>query len=111
MEQQLIEMTVKDSIFAALFLFLLIYVLKTTGEREKKNADREERYIVTIQHLSQLLNENSQQQQKLLECLDRLSEQFERLSEQSKKLCEDISEVKQDVREIKREHMQGVRCL
>jgi predicted nucleic acid-binding protein len=59
MEMALLEALAKNPegiTFSALFIALLIYVIKTNGVRETKYQDREDKYQAIIKELSEALN-------------------------------------------------------
>lgn len=59
MEQQLFRLAAGNGIWAALYVFLFIYVLYDSRNREKKYIEREEKYQVTIHENQSIIKELS----------------------------------------------------
>lgn len=73
MEQILLEFGMKDGIFVAMFIWLLIYVLKTSGERENR----------------------------LYTFLDDMKVEFAKLVGSYESLSKDVTEIRQELHEFK----------
>ena len=73
MENLLLEFGLKDGIFVGLFIWLLIYVLNTSKERETT----------------------------LLTFLDGMKEEFAKLVGSYESLSKDVNEIREEMREIK----------
>ena len=86
MEQALLEFGLKDGIFGAMFVWLLVYVLKTSKQREDRAEVREE---------------------KMYSFLDEMKLQFAKLVGSYEKLSGDVSEIKQDIDKIKDKKVDG----
>lgn len=54
---ELISAGLNQGLGYGLFIFLLLYVLKTTGEREKQSAEREKQYQNTIQKNQEIIKD------------------------------------------------------
>lgn len=67
MDTQFMEMLADQGIFVALFVFLLLYTIKTTGEREKK-------YQETIENLSKQMGINKEIKNDVEEIIKDVSE-------------------------------------
>ncbi|UDY80751.1 holin [Geobacillus phage GR1] len=76
MEQALMELGLKDGIFVALFVWLLIYVLKTSKERENK----------------------------LYTFLDDMKNEFRKLVGSYENLSKDVREIRQELSDFKYEY-------
>lgn len=59
MEKELFSLATSNGIWAALYVFLFIYVLYDGRNREKKYIDREEKYQVTIRENQSIIKELS----------------------------------------------------
>ncbi|MEY8001445.1 BhlA/UviB family holin-like peptide [Clostridium sp. Mt-5] len=55
MENEIFKMAVQQGIWAMLFIFILVYVLKEQKERDEKAAEREENYQNIIAKLTDRL--------------------------------------------------------
>jgi hypothetical protein len=55
MENEIFKMAVQQGIWAMLFIFILVYVLKEQKERDEKAAEREENYQSIIAKLTDRL--------------------------------------------------------
>jgi hypothetical protein len=53
---ELMKAAIQQGLGYGLFVFLLLYVLKTTGEREKKSENRELKYQSIIEKLTEKFN-------------------------------------------------------
>jgi hypothetical protein len=53
---ELVKAGLQQGLGYGLFVFLLLYVLKTTGDREKKSEDRELKYQNIIEKLTEKFN-------------------------------------------------------
>lgn len=60
MEQQLFKLAAGNGIWAALYVFLFIYTLYDSKNREKKYIEREEKYQFTIHENQAIIKELSQ---------------------------------------------------
>lgn len=88
MEQLLLEFGLKDGIFVGLFVWLLIYVLKTSKDREIKAEEREE---------------------KLYNFLSDMKQQFAKLVGNYETLSKDVSDIKDEIHSKKTAHEKGVK--
>lgn len=70
MEQQLFELATSNGIWAALYVFLFIYVLYDSKNREKKYIEREEKYQETI-YENQIIIEELSKKFGLLETIQK----------------------------------------
>jgi uncharacterized protein YoxC len=52
LEQEIVELATSQGLYAVLFVALLFYVLRTTGEREKRAIEREEKLMSCLADLS-----------------------------------------------------------
>lgn len=59
MEEQLFKLAASNGIWAALYVFLFLYVLYDSKNREKKYIEREEKYQVTIYENQAVIKELS----------------------------------------------------
>lgn len=59
MEQQLFKLATSNGIWAALYVFLFLYVLYDSKNREKKYIEREEKYQETIYENQAIIKELS----------------------------------------------------
>jgi hypothetical protein len=59
MEEQLFKLAAGNGIWAALYVFLFLYVLYDSKNREKKYIEREEKYQVTIYENQAVIKELS----------------------------------------------------
>lgn len=82
MEEILLNIGLKDGIFAAMFIWLLVYVLKTTREREDKAAVRED---------------------KLYTFLNDMKIEFSKLVGNYENLSKDVTEIKNEIHSKKKE--------
>ena len=76
MEAMLLELGLRDGIFAGLFIALLVYVLRTSKEREEKSNEREN---------------------KLYVFLDGMKDEFSKLVGNYEKLSNDVNEIRVDI--------------
>ena len=79
METLLLEFGLKDGIFVAMFIWLLIYVLNTSRERENK----------------------------LYSFLDGMKMEFAKLVSSYESLAKDVGDLKQEFTEIKEQNKKG----
>ena len=54
MEQEITKLAMSQGLYAALFVALLFYVLRTTGEREMRAVEREEKLMSCLSDLSSI---------------------------------------------------------
>jgi len=59
MERTLMDLAASNGIWAALYVFLFLYVLYDSKNREKKYIEREEKYQVTIYENQTIIKELS----------------------------------------------------
>ena len=59
MEKTLMDLAAANGLWAALYVFLFIYVLYDSKNREKKYIEREEKYQVTIYENQAIIKELS----------------------------------------------------
>lgn len=59
MEKELFNLATNNGIWAALYVFLFIYVLYDSRNREKKYIEREEKYQITIHENQSIIKELS----------------------------------------------------
>lgn len=57
MESEILKLAMSQGIWAVLSIFLIIYTLKTQEKRDIANNDREKSYQVTINKLSEKIND------------------------------------------------------
>ncbi|MGO4695594.1 BhlA/UviB family holin-like peptide [Paenibacillus sp. 2TAB26] len=76
MNQQIIEVAMKQGIWAVLFIYLFYYQLKESRRREQESIERE---------------------RKVLEFISDIAKQFEGLVKQYEKLSEDVQDIRMEL--------------
>lgn len=72
MEQILLDLASRESLFAVMFVCLFLYQIADSRKRE----------------------------QRLMDFMDKITEQFESLAKQYENLADDVDEIKQDMKNI-----------
>lgn len=67
MAEQILYGAVEPYAFGALFVFLLLYVLKTTRAREKESQEREDRLMDNLDKLSESYRSSTEVMEKMQE--------------------------------------------
>lgn len=57
MESEILKLAMSQGIWAVLSIFLIIYTLKTQEKRDIANNEREKSYQITINKLSEKIND------------------------------------------------------
>lgn len=57
MESEILKIAMSQGIWAVLSIFLIIYTLKTQEKRDIANNEREKNYQITINKLSEKIND------------------------------------------------------